>query len=79
MKGISDDVYYSERHLNRIFKQHVGVGVKSFSRIVWIHNAFRLLKKPDSSVALVSDLLGFHDLSHFVRDFRLVSGVTPQE
>lgn len=79
VKDLSGDVYYSERHLNRIFKRYVGVSAKSLSRIVRINNAFRLLKKPSASVAIVSDLLGFHDRSHFIRDFRAVSGITPQE
>jgi len=79
VKRLADDIHYSERQLNRIFKQHVGVGVKSFSRLIRINNTFRLLKKPYNSITLISDLAGFHDLSHFVRDFKLVCGITPQE
>lgn len=79
VKRLSDDIHYSERQLNRIFKQHVGVSAKSFSRLIRINNAFRLLKKPTNSLTLISDILGFHDLSHFIRDFRSVCEITPQE
>jgi len=79
VKKLSNDIHYSERQLNRIFNQHVGVSTKSFSRLVRINNTFRLLKKPHNSLALVSDMAGFHDLSHFIHDFKLVCGVTPQE
>lgn len=78
VKRLSDDVHYSQRQLNRIFKQQVGVGVKSFARLLRVNHAFRLLKRPGASVTLVSDSLAFHDLSHFVRDFRSVCGITPQ-
>jgi len=79
VKRLSDEIFYSERQLNRIFNQHVGISTKSFSRLIRINNAFRLLKKPNNSLAIVSDLTGFHDLSHFIRDFKLVCGMTPQE
>lgn len=79
VKRLSDEIHYSERQLNRIFKQHVGVSAKSFSRLIRTNNAFHLLNKPTSSITLISDIMGFHDLSHFVRDFRLVCGMTPQE
>ena len=79
VKKLSSDIHYSERQLNRIFKQHVGASAKSFSRLIRINNTFRLLKKSHNSLTLVSDVAGFHDLSHFTHDFKLVCGVTPQE
>ena len=79
VKQLSGNTHYSERQLNRIFNQFVGTGTKSFSRLIRINNTFRLLKKTDKSLAYVSDISGFHDLSHFINDFKLVCGVTPQE
>jgi len=79
IKSLSNSVHYSERQLNRIFKQHVGVSAKSFSRLIRVNKAFRLLNKPHHSLTFVSDMMGFHDLSHFLRDFKLVCGVSPQE
>jgi len=79
LKKLSKNIYYSERQVNRIFKQHVGISVKSFSRLLRINNAFRLLKKPGNSLTFVSDTTGFHDLPHFTHDFKQVCGITPQE
>ena len=79
IRNLSMDAHYSERQLNRLFQQQVGAGGKAFSRLVRINNAFRLLKKPQYSTSYISDVLGFHDLSHFVRDFKLVCGITPQD
>jgi len=79
VKKLSNDIHYSERQLNRVFKQYVGASAKSFSRLIRINNTFRLLKKSHNSLALVSDVAGFHDLPHFIHDFKLVCGITPQE
>ncbi|MCL2563518.1 MAG: helix-turn-helix domain-containing protein [Oscillospiraceae bacterium] len=79
VKKLADDIHYSERQLNRIFKQHVGISTKSFSKLVRINKTFRLLKKPNIGTAFISDVMGFHDLSHFIRDFKSVCGVTPGE
>jgi len=78
VKQLSDNAHYSERHLNRIFNQFVGTSTKSFSRLIRINSTFRLLKK-SKSLSYISDVAGFHDLSHFANDFKLVCGVTPQE
>lgn len=77
-KELSGEVYYSERHLNRIFDQHIGMNTKTFSRMVRINKAIRLLQNPKSSICYVSDVMGFYDLSHFVHDFKAICGMTPQ-
>ncbi|MBO0410161.1 helix-turn-helix transcriptional regulator [Enterococcus hulanensis] len=78
VKQLSDDIHYSERHVNRLFKQYVGTSVKSFSKIVRINKAFQLLKRPKNSLNIVSDTLSYHDLSHFNNEFKQICGITPQ-
>ena len=76
---LEENFYYSQRQINRIFQQYVGVGPKSFLRMVRINNALRLMKKSHMDQTFISDTMGFYDLSHFIRDFKSVCGVTPQE
>lgn len=71
--------FYSERQLNRIFHRHLGMSVKTFSRLVRINNAVKRLNNPHSSITNICLSSGFYDLSHFIHDFKAVSGVTPQE
>ncbi|WP_413538810.1 helix-turn-helix domain-containing protein [Enterococcus malodoratus] len=78
VKELSDDIHYSERHVNRLFKQYVGTNTKSFSRLVRINRSFHLLKKNQNSLNFVSDTIGYHDLPHFTHDFKKICGVTPQ-
>lgn len=77
VKTLSEHVHYSERHLNRLFKRQVGINTKSCTRLIRVNQAFQLLKK--TNITLVSDQLGFYDLSHFTRDFKSVCDITPQE
>jgi len=79
VKRISDEIHYSERQLNRLFMQHVGVSIKGFLRLVRVGNAFQLLENNHDSLTAISDALGFNSLSHFIRDFKALSGFTPLE
>lgn len=78
-KELSGSVYYSERHLNRIFDQYLGMNTKTFSRMVRINKAIRLMHNPRNSITCVCNLTGFYDLPHFIHDFKSVCGITPQE
>ena len=78
VKQLSDDIHYSQRHLNRMFNQYVGTGTKSFARLIRMNAACHLLQNFEYSIEAVSRLAGFQDPSHFVRDFELICGITPK-
>lgn len=78
-KELSDSVYYSERHLNRLFQEGIGMNVKTFSKIVRVNHALRLLRNPGISLACAAQFCGFHDQAHFTHDFKSICGVTPNE
>jgi AraC-like DNA-binding protein len=78
-KELSKAVYYSDRHLNRIFDQYLGMNIKSFSRLVRINKTIRLMRNPQNSITFSCDFTGYYDVSHFIHDFKSVCGLTPQE
>lgn len=78
-KELSSLVYYSPRHLNRIFENYLGMNTKTFSRMVRINKAIRLMQNPQCSITSVGCEMGFYDLSHFIHDFKSICGTTPQE
>lgn len=78
-KNLSASVNYSERHLNRIFEHYLGMNTKTFSRMVRINKAIRLMENLQNNMACVSYETGFYDLPHFIHDFKSVCGKTPQE
>ena len=79
VKELSKEVFYSERQLNRIYEQYLGMNVKSFSRLVRVNKAIKLMYDPNNNITDVCYLSGFYDLPHFIHDFKSVCGLTPQE
>lgn len=69
----------TERALQRLFREYVGVSPK------WVVSRFRLqeaaerLATSQETVASVATSLGYFDQAHFARDFKAVVGRTPIE
>lgn len=76
---ISNQAFYSPRHLNRLFNLYLGMSIKAFSRLVRINKSIRLLNISKNTLDDICERLGFYDVSHFVKDFKTVCGITPQE
>lgn len=68
---------YSERHLARVTAERLGLGIKSLSRIVKINNACAMMATGGLSLTALAHGLGYHDQSHFIRDFRETCGIAP--
>lgn len=69
---------WSPRHLQRVFRERVGVGPKMFCRIVrfkGVLHALRHRSRPDLlQVALEA---GYYDQAHFIHDFDRFYGSSP--
>jgi AraC-like DNA-binding protein len=80
IKKLAQDQYISERHLNRMFKQWIGLSPKEFTRIIRFQNALRNIFLADnvkwSSLAMES---GYHDQAHFINEFKIFTGITPTQ
>jgi AraC-like DNA-binding protein len=79
VKELSQSVCYSQRHLNRIFHQYMGISPKSFSRLVRINKAIKLLKNPQITLAQVAQQTGFYDQPHFIHEFQSICSISPQQ
>jgi AraC-like DNA-binding protein len=75
---LADKVGFSQKHLIKIFKEHVGITPKEFLRI----NRFqKVLGEIDAGHAInwagIALESGYYDQAHFINDFREFSGFTP--
>jgi AraC-like DNA-binding protein len=71
---------YSIRHVDRIFRLHVGISPKQFSRIVRFQHIINKLVTPSSLV--ICDLVGeygYFDQAHFIHEFKEFSSLTPSQ
>lgn len=70
---------YSERQLNRLFLTQIGMNVKSYARYVRFHHVLRRLQQAPGCLAELSQRAGYFDQAHFDKDFKAISGVSPQQ
>ncbi len=69
----------SHRRFVERFREVVGLPPKLYSRVHRFRKALALLsRQPPLSLADVAFLSGYSDQPHFNRDFRELSGVTPE-
>ncbi|GAA0392230.1 AraC family transcriptional regulator [Paenibacillus motobuensis] len=68
------------RKLQRLFDQYVGISPKWVIRLYRLQNAAEImdLRMPIDLSQLAMEL-GYHDQSHFIKDFKAVVGCTPDE
>ena len=69
----------SERQLERRFSQTVGLSPLSYIRVRRFNEAMRLMKTGGyNRLTDVAYALNFHDQSHFIREIKSFTGVTPK-
>ncbi len=68
----------SVRGLERAFDRDYGLSPRQYLRRLRMQTACQLLVSTRSTLAQISDRCGFSDQSHFNRDFKRMTGMTPR-
>ena len=78
IEDLARQLGWSRRHLERRFREHVGVGPKTFAAILRFQAAYKRLRH--ASPGRYDDAIGdaYFDQSHFVKDFKRFTGTTPR-
>lgn len=81
IKQLVEHTGYTERHLERKFKECVGLNPKKFGNVVRLHHFLKLLKDKTNETNLTTICYdaGFSDQSHLIKEFRKHTGLTPTE
>ncbi len=78
LSQVLHELNLSERSLERIFLSYIGIPPILFARICRFQSALALLQQGKcQSLTTIAHTLGYFDQSHFIRDFKLFSGVSP--
>lgn len=78
IKDLSKKLCVCERQLEREFKGKLGVSPKQYHRIIRVNEVVRLLNKEQvMSLTSVADQCGYFDQSHFINDFKKITGKKP--
>lgn len=67
----------SHRHFIHLFRDAVGLVPKAFARVQRVRSALQQATLPGAVLAQVAAQAGYADQSHFHRDVRAVTGVSP--
>ncbi len=78
VNGLTRDIGISPRRLSQLFREHVGVSPKTYSRIQRFQQAVQLMHRgADIHWIELALTCGYYDQSHFANDFRAFSGISP--
>ena len=69
----------SSRYLQKLFVQHTGLAPKLYSRIQRFQHSLRLVTNPQASMTSIALECGYFDQSHFIREFKSFTGVSPAQ
>ncbi|MRX66417.1 transcriptional regulator, AraC family [Flavobacterium resistens] len=81
IKQLIEHTGYTERHLERKFKECIGLNPKKFGNVVRLHHFLKLLKDKtdDTNLTTICYDAGFSDQSHLIKEFKKHTGITPKE
>jgi AraC-like DNA-binding protein len=67
----------SSRYLQKIFLEYTGLTPKLYSKINRFQNSLKLVSKKHTSLTSIAYDCGYFDQSHFIREFKSFTGLTP--
>jgi AraC-like DNA-binding protein len=65
------------RYLHKLIYQHTGLSPTSFNKINRFQFSLKLIAKNDQPFTAIAYNCGYFDQSHFIRDFKSFTGLTP--
>ncbi len=69
----------SPRYLHKLVYQYTGLSPKSLTRINRFQLSLKLISQKEESLTSIAYECGYFDQSHFIRDFKSFTGVTPSD
>ncbi|HWB26869.1 MAG TPA: AraC family transcriptional regulator [Chitinophagaceae bacterium] len=72
---------YTERHIERVFNDSIGINPKKFGNIIKLHAFLNLLKysRAQNNITTLCYEAGYTDQSHLIKEFRKYTGITPTQ
>ncbi len=79
IEDLADNCHLSESHFRKIFSACMGMGPIEYLNMVRIRAACDQLKRTDDFVTDIANKCGFSTFSTFIRNFKKITGVSPNE
>lgn len=75
---LADEACLGKKQFERVFREQVGMNPKEYIRVVRFQKSLRMLQCGTRNYAGIAAECGYADQSHFIREFKSMSGHTPK-
>lgn len=80
VEQLAEETGYTTRYIDKCFRSEVGLSPKQLAKIFRFQAAVQALNhRAERTLTEVAAELGYYDQSHFVHDFKALSGLTPKK
>lgn len=79
MNAMADLCHLSPSYFSRLFKREVGENFSEYVNQLKIQTAKEMMRTTGRSVSDISSILGFRDISYFIKVFKKSENITPYE
>jgi len=76
---LSDEVFLSDRHMRRLSSEWLGMSTESYILYNKYLSSLHLMHISDKSLTQIGLEAGYYDQSHFIREFKSYTNLTPKE
>lgn len=77
IKSLASRYQLTPRYLQKLFLQYTGVTPKLYHKINRFQRSLNLVTKKENSLTSIAYDCGYFDQSHFIREFKSFTGITP--
>ena len=76
---LSAEFGFSERYIQKLFLNYVGITPKSFFSVQRFNKSLGLVRSANISLTNIAYECGYYDQAHFIKEFKAYTGLTPSE
>lgn len=76
---IAERFHYHPNYISNVIKQYTQLPLHQYIKQIRVSNAANNLLTTEKSITEIAALCGFYDASHFIKCFKDVMGMTPQQ
>ncbi len=79
LESVAEKIFVNATYLCELFRKETGKKFVDYITEIRIEKTKLLLRMPEFKIREIADMVGFNDVSYFIKTFKKYTGVTPNE